>query len=84
MKHSLLNSNDKRVIIIMIIILRKWTEYCPEPYTHGSYGDIAFLDCNQPQDEDIQQFLREVVEIAVEAPNKEKSAGVDNIPAEFI
>ena len=83
MKHSLLEPNDKRVIIV-IIILRKWTEYCSEPYTHESYGDIAFLDCNQPQDEDIQLFRREEVEIAIEAPKKEKSAGIDNIPAESV
>ena len=36
------------------------------------------------QDEDIQQFLREEVEMAVEAPVQEKSAGADNIPAEFV
>ena len=83
MKHSLLNPYDKKVIIV-IIILGKWTEYCSEPYTHESYGDIAFLDCNQPQDEDIQQFRREEVEIAIGAPKKEKSAGVDNISAEFV
>ena len=83
MKLPLLNPTDKRVIIV-IIILRKWTEYCSEPYTHESYADIAFRDCNQPQDDDIQQFLREEVEIAVEAPKKEMSAGVVNIPAKFV
>ena len=71
-------------MIIVIIILRKWTEYCSEPYTHESYGDIVLFYCNQPQDEDIQQFLREEVEIAGEAPKKKKSAGVVNIPAEFV
>ena len=83
MKHSILNPNNTRVIIV-IIILRKWTEYCSEPYTHETNGDIAFLDCNQPKDEDIQQFLRVEVEIEVEAPKMEKSAGVDNISAEFV
>ena len=63
MKHALLNPNDKRVIIV-IIILSKWMEYCPEPYTRESYGGNAFLDCNQPQDEDIQSIFREEVAIA--------------------
>ena len=63
MKHALLNPNDERVIIV-IIILSKWTEYCSEPYTRESYGGNAFLDCNQPQDEDIQPILREEVEMA--------------------
>ena len=70
MKHALLNPNDKRVVIL-IIILSKWTEYCSEPYTRESYGGNAFLDCNQPQDEDIQPILRKEVEIA---PKTEKSS----------
>ena len=48
-------------------------------------GTMHFrLQSVPPQDEDIQQILREEVEITVEAPKKEKSAGVDNIPAEFV
>ena len=70
MKHALLNPIDKRVIIV-IIILKKWTEYCSEPYTRESYGGNACFDCNQPQDEDIQPILREKVEIA---PKTEKSS----------
>ena len=77
MKHALLNPNDKKVITV-IKILNKWTEYCSEPFTRESYGDNAFLDCNQPQDEVIQPILREEFEIA---PNTEKSSGVDNLPA---
>ena len=65
----------------MIIILSKWTEYCSEPYTYVSYGDNAFLNCNQSQAEEIQPILREKDKIAVEAPKKEKSGGVDNILA---
>ena len=80
MKHALLNPNDKRVIIV-IIIVSKWTEYCTEPYTRQSYGANAFLDCNRSQGEDMQPILREAVEIA---PKTEKSSGVDNIPAELI
>ena len=71
-------------MIIVIIILSKWTENCSKPYTHVSYGDNAFLNCNQSQDEDTQPILREKDQIAVEAPKKEKSGGVDNILAEFV
>ena len=67
MKHALRN---KRVMIV-IRILSKWTEYCSEPYTRESYGGNAFLDCNQPQDENVQPILREDVEIA---PKTEKSS----------
>ena len=70
MKHALLIPNDKRVIVV-IIILSKWTEYCSEPYIRESYGRNAFLDCNKPQDKDIQPILREEVEIA---PKTEKSS----------
>ena len=68
MKHALLDPNNKRVIIV-IIILSTWTEYWPEPYTRDTYGGNAFLDCNQPQDEYIQPIIREKVEIA---PKTEK------------
>ena len=59
---------------------------CSEPYTQYSYGDNAFLDCNKLQGENLQPILREKVELAVEAlkEGKERSAGVDNIPAEFV
>ena len=42
------------------------------------------LDSSQPPEEDLQQILREEVEISVTLLKKEKSAGVDNIPAELI
>ena len=64
MIHALLNPNDKRVIIVDII-LSKWTKYCSEPYTRESYGGNALLDCNQPQDVDMQPILREKFEIAL-------------------
>ena len=85
MEHSILSPNGKRVII-EIIILSQIDGICSEPYTHDSYGDNAFLDCNKLQDENIQPILREKVEVAVEAlkEGKDRSAGVDNIPAEFV
>ena len=78
MKYSVLNLTIK--VIIDIIILRKRMECCSETYTHENFGDSAFL----PQDEDIQPIFREEVEIAVEVPKNEKSAGIDNIPAGFV
>ena len=68
-------------MIVVIIILSKLTEYCSKPYTRESYSESAFLDCNQPQDEDIQPILHGEVEIA---PKTEKSSEVDNIPAQLI
>ena len=85
MKHALLNPNDKRVIIM--INLSKWTEYCPEPYIQASYGGNAFLDCNQPQDEDTQPILRKEVECASKTEKSSKFivySGDDNLPAKFV
>ena len=48
-----------------------------------SYSDSVILDFNQ-QPEDLQPILREEVEIAVAALKKGKSAGDDNITAEFV
>ena len=64
-------------------ILSRWTEYCSELYNYESCGDNAVLDCSQPQEENLQPILREVVEIAVASLKKGKSSGVDNIPAEL-
>ena len=64
-------------------ILSRWTDYCSELYNYESCGDNAVLDCSQPPEEDLQQILREEVEIAVASLKKGKSAGVDNIPAEI-
>ena len=66
------------------MILRRWTEYCSELYNHESCGDNAVLVCSQPPEEDLQPILREEVEIAVAPLKKEKSAGVNNIPAELV
>ena len=64
-------------------ILSRWTEYCSELYNYESCGNNAVLDCSQPP-EDLQPILRVEVEIAVASLKTEKSAGVDNIPAELI
>ena len=64
-------------------ILSRWTEYCSELYNYESCEDNAVLDCSQPQ-EDLQPIFRGEVEIAVASLKKEKSSGVDNIPAELV
>ena len=65
-------------------ILSRWTEYCSELYNCESCGGNTVLDCSQLPEEDLQPILREEVEIAVASVKREKSAGVDNIPAELV
>ena len=65
-------------------ILSRWTEYCSELYNYESCGDNAVLNCSQPPEEDLQPILREEIEIAVSSLKKGKSAGVENVPAEFV
>ena len=65
-------------------ILSRWTEYCSELNNYESCGDNAVLDCSQPPEEDLQPILLEEVEFAVASLKKEKSTGVDNIPAELV
>ena len=45
---------------------------------------IQFWTAVSTTEKDPQPILREEVEIAVAAPKKGKSAGVDNIPAELV
>ena len=63
-------------------ILSRWTKFCSELYIHAN-GSNAVVDCNQPQEKNLQPNLPEEVEITVAALKMGKSVGVDNIPAEL-
>ena len=63
-------------------ILKRWTEYCSELYTHTTTGDPKVLDVPLLINNDSYPILREEVE--VKSPKKGKSAGVDNIPSELV
>ena len=65
-------------------ILNRWTEYCSELYNHKANADPSVLNCPQTDTEDDQPIARKEVEAAVQSLKKEKSAGVDNIPAELV
>eukprot|EP00745_Piridium_sociabile_P029601 TRINITY_DN4881_c1_g1_i1.p1 TRINITY_DN4881_c1_g1~~TRINITY_DN4881_c1_g1_i1.p1 ORF type:complete len:855 (-),score=217.58 TRINITY_DN4881_c1_g1_i1:120-2594(-) len=65
-------------------ILKRWTEYCSELYTHEDKGDPALLHCPQSTNEDDHPILLEEVETAVKSLQKGKAAGIDNIPAELV
>ena len=64
--------------------LNRWTEYCSELYNHKANGEPSVLDCPQTDTEEDQPIARKEVEAAVQSLKKEKSAGVDNIPAELV
>ena len=65
-------------------ILKRWTEYCSELYTHTTTGDPKVLDVPPPINNDSYTILREEVEAAVKSQKKGKSAGVDNMPSELV
>ena len=65
-------------------ILKRWTEYCSELYTHTTTGDPKVLDVPPPTNNDSYPILREEVEAAVKSLKKGKSAGVDKIPSELV
>ena len=65
-------------------ILNQWTEYCSELYSHNTNRDPVVLNYPQTTEEDDYPILREEVEAAVKSLKKEKSAGIDNIPAELV
>ena len=65
-------------------ILKRWTEYCSELYTHTTTGDPKVLNVPPPINNDSYPILREEVEAAVKSPKKGKSAAVDNIPSELV
>ena len=65
-------------------ILNRWTEYCSELYNYKTNGDPSILNCPQTDTDVDHPILRREVESAVKSLKKEKSAGVDNIPAELV
>ena len=65
-------------------ILKRWTEYCSELYSHGATGDPEVLNVPPTTNNDNHPILREEVEAAVKSLKKGKSAGADNIPAELV
>ena len=65
-------------------ILKRWTEYCSELYNYRATGDPEVLNVPPATNNANHPILREEVEAAVKSLKKEKSAGVDNIPAEVL
>ena len=65
-------------------ILKRWTEYCSELYTHTRTGDPKVPDVHPSSNSDSNPILQEEVEAAVKSLKKSKSAGVDNIPSELV
>ena len=65
-------------------ILNRWTEYCCELYNYKANGEPSVPNCPHTDTEDDHPILCRELEAAVQALKKEKSAGVDNIPAELV
>ena len=65
-------------------ILNRWTEYCSDVYNYKAKGNSSVLNCPKTHIEDDYPILRKEVETVVRSLKKEKSAGVDNIPAELV
>ena len=83
-RSSTIQDKSGKFLTVEQEFLSRLTEYCSELYNHETCGDNKVLDCSQPPEEDLRPILREEVEIAVASLKKEKSAGVDNIPAELV
>ena len=64
--------------------LNRWTGYCYELYNHKANGNKSVRNCPQKDTEDDHPIIRKEVEAAVQSRKKEKSAGVDSIPAELV
>ncbi|XP_069992393.1 uncharacterized protein [Penaeus vannamei] len=64
-------------------ILKRWTEYCSELYNYRTTRDQQVLNTPPSTNNDNHPILGEEVEAAVRALKKGKSAGVDNIPANW-
>ena len=78
------HDKDGKCITDKTEVLKRWTEYFSELYTHNAEGDISVLTVNEPSDQDNFPILESEVEAAIQALKMGKSAGIDNITAELI
>ena len=56
-------------------VMKRWTEYYSELYTHKKEGDITVLNVNEPFDQDNFNILESGVESAIRALKMGKSLG---------
>ena len=82
-KHTTIRDKAGKCLIEEQDILKRWTEYCSELYTHTTIRDPKVLDVPPPINNDSYPILREV-EAAVKSLKKGKSAGLDNTPSELV
>ena len=78
------HDKDGKCITDKTEVLKRWTEYCSELYTHNAEGDISVLTVNEPSNRDNFPIFECEVEAAIQALKMGKSAGIDNITAEII
>ena len=78
------HDKDGKCITDKTEVLKRWTEYCSELYTHNAEGDISVLTVNEPSNQDNFPILKSEVEAAIQELKMGKSAGIDNIPAELM
>ena len=65
-------------------ILKRWTGYFAELYSHTVEGDPEVLHVSLVTNTDNYPILREEVDVAVKSLKKGKSPGIYNIPGELV
>ena len=79
-----INGKDGKFISDKSDILKQWTEYCSELYTHNAEGDITVLNANEPSHQDNLHILESEVESVIYVLKISKSPGVNIIPSELL
>ena len=65
-------------------IIKRWTEYCSELYSHHAVGDNTILEQPTSTDRDSLPILKSEIKEAIKTMKKGKSPGIDNIPSELV
>ena len=82
-KTNTIQDKDRNCLTETNNILKRWTEYCAELYSHTVVHDPEVLTVPLVTNTDNYPVLREEVEPAVKSLKKGKSPGIDNIPWEL-
>ena len=70
------HDTDGKCITDKTEVMKSWTAYCSELYTHNAEGDISVLTVNEPSNQDNFPILESEVEAAIQALKMGKSAGI--------
>ena len=81
---SVIEDSKGKLLTDSTAVLGRWTEYCTELYNNKTSPDTTILQNRQDREMHELPVLPSEVEEAIRSLKRDKSPGIDNIPAELL